>query len=196
MSDIFETIECHLPPYLSPKQKEDLYKELKAFPESFSYYYNRSRFNDELLQGDGWSDFAVIDSETMEKKQTRAIVLSNTCDVDPNNKRALPPKIIFAPLVKINRYKNLLENFGLPQKEINNKLGAIRRQEITSIFYLPAGGKLEEEYMINLDDLHSQPLTNFHKREKLFTLSLQGFYIFILKLSIHFCRFNDGVIRL
>lgn len=30
---------------------------------------------------------------------------------------------------------------------------------------------------------------------KLVTLSQQGFYMFLLKLSIHFCRFQENIAR-
>jgi hypothetical protein len=193
MTDIFNKIQDHLPPYLSPAQKELLYRELKSFPQKFSYY--TSNFADQLLQGDGWNGLTVLDFDTAQKKQVKAIILSNTCDIDPKNKRSVPPKIIFAPIVRLTKYHGLLSRDGLSDKEITDKINAIKRQEVTSIFYLPRGGKMDDEYIVSLDDLHSQPYNSFQQSEKLFTLSQQGFYLFLLKLSIHFCRFNDGLIR-
>jgi hypothetical protein len=195
MSDIFEKVKLHLPPYLSPEKKEQLYQELKSFPEKFSYYI----FKDEpdVLQGDGWSGFEIISLETKEVKKIKAIVLSNTCDIDPNNKRVTPPKIIIAPLIALEKFIQVLENEQIPEIEIKEKVKAIKRQEITSIFYLPANEKLEKDHVVLLDDLYSQLFNSFAQsdRKKLFTLSQSGFYLFLLKLSIHFCRFNDGVIR-
>jgi hypothetical protein len=33
------------------------------------------------------------------------------------------------------------------------------------------------------------------ERRKLVTLNQLGFYLFVLKLSIHFCRFAEGISR-
>ena len=66
------------------------------------------------------------------------------------------------------------------------------------MFYLPKGGALEDEYVALLDDLHSIPAHAFERvaeKKKLFTLSMVGFYLFLLKLSVHFCRFHENVAR-
>lgn len=49
-----------------------------------------------------------------------------------------------------------------------------------------------------LDDLHTVPLHAFERvaeKKKLFTLTLVGFYLFLFKLSVHFCRFHEEVAR-
>ena len=72
----------------------------------------------------------------------------------------------------------------------------IRAQGVTSIFYLPADDLLEEEHVALLDDLHSMPLeAHGQAAEKLFTLSMAGFYLFVFKLSVHFCRLHENVDR-
>jgi len=81
---------------------------------------------------------------------------------------------------------------------VENKLAAIREQKVTSLFYLPPGGRLDGEYIAVLDDIHSLPYSAFATRggrEKLFTLSQVGFYLFLFKLSVHFCRFHENVPR-
>ena len=57
------------------------------------------------------------------------------------------------------------------------------------------GGHLEEDYVVLLDDLHSIPLASHPGDQKLFTLSMAGFYLFIFKLSVHFCRLHEHVDR-
>ena len=46
-----------------------------------------------------------------------------------------------------------------------------------------------------LSDFENRSYYTSYFPEKLFTLNQMGFYLFVLKLSIHFCRFQDGVIR-
>ena len=150
------------------------------------------------MQGDGWSGLGIISYETGERKQVRGIVLSNSCDIDPSNKRDIPVKILFAPIIKLKAYAGLLEKANIPKENIVGKFNSIRDQRVTTLFYLPQGTGLEDEYIALLDDIHSLPLKTFleqKNRSKLFTLSLPGFYLFILKLTVHFCRFNEEGIK-
>ncbi len=71
----------------------------------------------------------------------------------------------------------------------------MRAQEVTNVFYLPAGGPFEEEHIVLLDNVHSMPFAAHDEGEKLFTLSMAGFYLFAFKLSVHFCRLQENVDR-
>lgn len=191
-----DAIQNQIPYYLTQRDKEALVKELKNF-ESIAYYIDL--YPDVALQGDGWSELGLIRYETGERKRVRGIVLSNSCDIDPRNKRDVPANLLFAPIIKLKAYAGLLEKANIPREKIVGKFNSIREQRVTTLFYLPQGTGLEDEYIALLDDIHSLPLTAFFEqknRTKLFTLSLTGFYLFILKLSVHFCRFSEeGVMR-
>jgi hypothetical protein len=189
-----DQIQQSIPRYLTSLQQDELVRQLSDF-ENRSYY--TARFPDDILQGDGWSTLEILRFENGARDKIKGILLSNSCDIDPANQRDLPARIVFAPLVRLDAYRKLLESH-FSAEQINNKLTAIRRQHVTSLFFLPREGRLEAEYIAILDDLHTIPLRVFQKgpqREKLFTLNQMGFYLFVLKLSIHFCRFQDGVIR-
>jgi hypothetical protein len=101
--------------------------------------------------------------------------------------------------VPLQAFADLLSaSSHLQPEQINDKLTSIRKQRITSLFYLPRGGGLDADHIAVLDDLHAIPLATFleeGERRKLFTLGQMGFYLFLFKLSIHFCRFQEGVIR-
>ena len=151
-----------------------------------------------MLQGDGWRGFQIFIFETGERRSVKGIVLSNSCDVDPDNPRDLPTRVTFAPLVKLSSFENLLRGKGIDGKRVQDKVNSIRAQKISNLFYLPAGGSLEEDYVVRLDDTHSMPAIAHSKsedREKLFTLSNTGFYMLVLKLSIHYCRLNEKINR-
>src|SRR5262249_8397784 len=119
--------------------------------------------------------------------------------ISPENKREFPPRIVFAPLVSLDAYANLLRNSGaVPPEVIENKITSIRKQQVTSLFFVPGGANLQGDHIALLDDLHSLPLKIFldeQEKSKLFTLGQMGFYLFLLKLSIHFCRFREGIAR-
>ncbi|MGN7985168.1 hypothetical protein [Burkholderia sp. 22313] len=192
-----EDLRQQIPPYLTKPQQEGLIKALSQFPNKIDYYLDR--YQTDLLQGDGWSSMDLIRFEDGTRKAVRGIVLSNSCDIDDGNERAVPPRLLFAPLVKLSRYVELLQRAGLQKEAIDGKLQAIREQAITSIFYLPAGARLEEDHIALLDDVHTLPVEYFlgkgEQRQKLFTLGMTGFYLFLFKLSVHLCRFHENVER-
>lgn len=191
-----EAIQTHIPFYLTQDQKDGLIKALGDFPRQIQYYIGL--YPNEMLQGDGWEQLEVIRFEDGARDRIKGIVLSNSCDISPDNKRDTSPKITFAPIIKLTNYSQLLLSNGLSQQQIDDRFVAIREQRITSMFYLPKGGALEDEHVALLDDLHSIPAHAFEQvaeKKKLFTLSMVGFYLFLLKLSVHFCRFHENVAR-
>ena len=191
-----ESIKDQIPYYLSQKAKEHLAKALDQFPRQIDYYTNL--YKEEFLQGDCWTSVDVLRFEDGAKKSIRALLLSNSCDAAPENKRDLPTKLSFASMVKLERYVDLLKNAGLDQKQIEAKVVAIKEQRVTSLVYFPKGAALEEDYVALLDDIHTVPSQAFiarNEKTKLFALSNVGFYLFVLKQSVHFCRLHEEVVR-
>lgn len=191
-----ESIKDQIPYYLSQNAKDNLVKALSNFPRQIDYYIDL--YKNEVLQGDGWTEVEVIRFEDGERKLIKGLLLSNSCDVSPDNRRDIPAKLSFASMVKLDRYKDLLIKAGLDQQQIETKVQAIKEQKITSLVYLPKGYTLDEDYVALLDDIHTVPYRAFEARTektKLFTLSNVGFYLFVLKLSVHFCRLHEEVVR-
>ncbi len=191
-----ESIQNQIPYYLTRAQKEGLVKALADFPKGMNYY--TLKHDSDLLQGDGWTALQAIRFETGERKGVQGLVLSNSCDIDPQNPRAIPVRLVFVPIIKLDAYENLLKGQGIEAGSISRKIGAIREQLVTSMFFLPKGGQLNSDYIAVLDDIHAMPSNAFLNdgaRKKVFTLSQAGFYLFLLKLSIHFCRFHENVAR-
>jgi hypothetical protein len=191
-----ESIKDQIPYYLSQKAKEHLAKALDNFPRQIDYYI--SLYPNETLQGDGWNSVDVIRFEDGARKLIKGLLLSNSCDIAPENKRDLPTKLSFASMVKLNRYQELLTSGGLDPEQIKAKVLAIKEQRVTSLVYLPKGSALDDDYVALLDDIHTVPYQAFRARnekKKLFTLSNVGFYLFVLKLSVHFCRLHEEIVR-
>ena len=176
--------------------RKDLFAELSRLPETHSYYATNSL--NELLQGDGWESVDFFDIEAGERRQIKAVVLSNTCDIASENPRDVPIRVTISPLVRVSRLIGLLQHHGVLAAEIDDKLRTIRRQEISNIFYFPKSGTLDDEYVVFFDNVQSQLPTTFignTRKQRIFSLNQAGFWYFLLKLSIHFCRANEGVVR-
>ena len=193
----FEQARIFLPKYLTPAQQSQLFEELDSFPDNNNFYLNAKHFSQEMLQGDGWKGFVVINFETLEKKAVSGIVISNTCDISLENRRTLPVNILFAPIVRLSKYTDLLRRNGQTESQIESRLNSVRRQHITQIFYLPRHSDIIEESMVVLNDVHTHPRKVFYDTtsSKIFTLNQYAFYIFLMKLSIHFCRFQENIAR-
>ncbi|WP_433692099.1 hypothetical protein [Herbaspirillum seropedicae] len=187
-------LEKIFPYYLTAPQKEAMAKAISEFPNC-NYYLGTQP---DLLQGDGLSGLEIISLETAERAFIKGIVISNSCDVAAENPRALPPLITFAPLIELGSFEARLKGAGLTSAQIADKLRATRAQEITNLFYLPASAGLNSEHIALLDDVKTIHLKRYEAQEnktKFFSLSQMGFYIFLIKLSIHFCRMHENVAR-
>ncbi len=195
-----ETLKQQIPYYLTaePAQKA-LLDGLEALKQGATAgYFIQMLFDPHaksMLQGDGWMGFQVFSFGSGRRSSVRGIVLSNSCDLSPENERALPAKITFTPIVKLSAIRARFEERDFDPVQVEGKLNAIRKQSVTDMFYLPTDGPLSEEYVALLSDLHSMPATAHKQDEKLFTLSMAGFYLFIFKLSVHFCRLHEKVVR-
>ena len=194
----FEEISVFLPKYLSPSKQQGLFDELKRFPDKVSYYTPVATLGeDEFLQGDGWRGLIAIDFDTLEKKAVSGVIISNSCDIAVANKHDHMPNVLFAPIVRLSGFLDILRGAGSTDGDIEKKTAVIRRQSISSMFYLPSCANVIDESIIVLDDVHRHPLKHFvgSPRTRLFRLTQFAFYLFIIKLSIHFHRINEGVER-
>ena len=196
-ADFFDQIKLFLPKYLTPTQTSELFSELSRFPENKSFYLFGPEWGEQLLQGDGWRGFVALNFVTGERKDVSGVIISNSCDIDPAHVRDVPVNVLFAPLIDLGRYVELLRDARKSPRQIEDVLRDIRRQRVTSIFYLPDHPTGVPEAMILFNDIHAHPLQDFGRRSKvsLFTLNQYAFYLFLIKLSIHFARFQEDVRR-
>ena len=197
-----ESLQQQIPYYLTAEDQRVLIDELRAISQGGRADYilspHQDSFKRTMLQGDGWRGFQLFLFDSGERHFIKGLVLSNSCDVDPGNSRDIPTRVIFAPLVRLSAYENLLRLSGVEEQRLGDKVAAIQAQKTTDMFFIPAGGALNEDYVVCFDDVHSMPMAAHAQakdREKLFTLSNTGFYMLVLKLSVHFCRLQENVNR-
>lgn len=194
--DGLEKFQAFLPPYLSGEDRAKLYADLLKFPKIQNFYLSDSE--EELLQGDGWTGFVAIDIASKTVGTKRGLILSNSCDIDLSNPTQLSPRVLYAPLIAFSSLRDLLsKRAGKSPEQIDAHLESIRRQHVTNIFFLPSGPYGPDESVAFLDNIWTDRVAGFlsRGRTRLFRLSQPGWYVLLLKLSIHFSRMQEGVRR-
>lgn len=200
----FDEIRKYLPQYLSDESQKALFGELKNFPDNvtdgYLYSYHLSK-ESTIYQGDGIDGLMVVNLPNLEAKYLKGIVLSNTCDIDPSNKPLFSSRMVYSPIFQLEKYRSALihdhvENGQSDIRRIDEHIEAIKHQYITQIFYLPSCFGLKKDSIVFLDRILNYPADELNEEShKLFTLSNYGFYMFLVKLSIHFTRVREGVDR-
>lgn len=186
------------PNYLSSFSVARLSQQLAVFRSERLYFSNTWAGPEGPLQGDAWSGLTKINFRSSDKQVISGIILSNSCDIDEDNKALHEKNIVFAPIVPVDIYARKLRQTIEDETKILTHLDAVRNQDITQIFYLPPSAKTPEA-IVAFDDLSAEPIGNFAQnkdRRRLFRLNNFGFYIFMMKLSIHFTRFGEDLDRL
>ena len=196
-----EEIKLYLPKYLSPESEKDLFDQLKTFPDNIDTRLYTRYVNDDnvIYQGDGLDGMLFVNLPDSHIAKVPSVILSNSCDIHPDNVRYLSPSIIYSPILNLGKYEARLIEKGIEKSRVTNHIDMIRKQKITSIFYLPRGGSLDSESMVSLDSINTCDINYIDKDKiksmKIFTLSNYGHYLFLFKLSIHFTRVTEGFDR-
>jgi len=202
----FEEVKKYLPQYLSSTAQQELFKELNQFPHNVDQRIYTTQFPglEKIFQGDGIQNLLYINLPNSDIREVPGMILSNTCDIDPSNKRFMPLRMVYTPIFNLAKYEQALikshvETGVKPIQAINSHISDIRKQYVSHVFYLPKGGKLENDSIIFFDRLNNYPSDAIKGQElpnrRIFTLSDFGFYLFLFKLSVHFTRIRDGVSR-
>lgn len=191
-----DSLSTFFPSYLTEERKKGLLSALKQLPLQKPYYATLS--DPEPLQGDGWSGLQILRFEDASRTRIMGIVITNSCDLAADNFRLVPSKLIFAPLISLSGYLSVLERGGVAKNRIVQHADDIRAQAVNSLFFLPAKNDLAEDHVALLFDLYTIPTAAFIQDEakrRVFRLSDIGFYLFVFKLSIHFCRLHENIDR-
>jgi hypothetical protein len=195
-----EKFEKHLPQYLSYDARARLFDSLNQFPDNIDYrLYTQFLENENtVFQGDGIEDVLFVLLPSKDYQVTNVIILSNSCDINPENKRYLELNVTYSPIINLKKYIDLLENNGVDKEKIANHISQIKRQEISNIFYLPENANIDES-IVFFDRINSSDTKSIYEKNlkysRLFTLSDYGFYLFLYKIAIHFTRIWESVER-
>ncbi|MBI2425746.1 MAG: hypothetical protein HYV27_23175 [Candidatus Hydrogenedentes bacterium] len=196
-----DDIKAFLPKYLSEERVEDLFRELKQFPGNIDGRLYSSTQTEELLQGDVIDQLPIVLLPEERIELRSSLIVSNTCDISTENRRYVPAGAVYAPIIRLDKWKTLIENSRhIEGKPLTDYLRSIREQRVSSIFYLPTGQGIEHESLVLLDHLCNCSANHVVRKAKegkgrIASLSNYGFYLLLFKLSMHFCRIQEGTQR-
>ena len=199
----FGMIEHLFPEYLTKPQKGRLLEALAQFKDAtdsrkwnskiYSGFYAPNRY-DYFLQGDLVREIRYPDydkeGKSFKRAFTDALILSNTCDLDVTNIRKTSKQVVLAPLLELSRYT---EN----QVGLDDIIKDMKSQTISNIFYLPPNPKNGKEYICHLDKAFWFPTEELNTyvadmpQNHIASLDYFGYYLFLVKLSYHFCRLPE-----
>ncbi|WP_298704682.1 hypothetical protein [uncultured Campylobacter sp.] len=183
-------IQKYLPQYLSNGAKEALKNSLDDFPNNLEkMIMPENIFNEyksKLLQSD------IIECKNIyDGHNAKVMIISNSCDNSSENERNFPICVSFVAILSLEKMKNVFEKYGIDKQAIDNKIDAIKKQQVTNMFYLPNDMVALLDRTMHLDyNKFSKAMIN-----KIASLSDYGFYVFLFKLSYHFTRLREGVQR-
>jgi len=204
MSNVLQQMEkfgVFLPRYLSEASANALLQDLLKFPEEFDsrvFSFTAAAEPGLLYQGDGFANLDFVFLPKLAKLPGKGLILSNTCDMDPTNEKAVPRLVVYSPIFSLSRFQAQLVS-AKSNAFAEDYIGKIRRQEISQLFYLPAGPQTSEESFVDLAQINHctrEMLTKEQvKTNRLFSLNNTGFYVLLFKLSVFFCRLQEGIDR-
>ncbi|MBX3103162.1 MAG: hypothetical protein KF690_11685 [Bacteroidetes bacterium] len=204
-----ESFENLLPSYLVEPRRSSFSDALKQFNNendeiNYGNFYSADTSVKQWFQGDiianirypYWDNKQNIYSK---KYASLGILVTNTCDLDPSNSRISNKEAVFAPMVSIEEY---LKNLEIESQKNNQIILELKKQRISNLLFLPGFGD-HSGYVARLDKLFSFPSKElnsdlyFSQRNALLKarLSLFGLYLFVLKISYHFCRLPEDNYR-
>lgn len=200
--NFLEEIQKYLPTYLTPESKDELLDGLRQFPDNINDKIFTSVLEKEeiIYQGDGFKDLLFTNLPAKEIAGGKGMVFSNTCDINPENKRAYTTNIIYAPIIDFKKFINSLEENNILDSEgLGSLVENIKKQRVTQLFYLPKYGRLSEEAIVFLDRINNCDVHYISKKDipslRLFSLSNYGLYIFLVKISMHLTRIQEKIDR-
>lgn len=204
-----DQFDIHLPSYLTDPDKDRLKSALNQFKNredikdiDYRHFYKHHGYH-YFLQADLLREIRVAEWNEEEaqftKEYTKAIILSNSCDINPNNEQKYNGKeCLFAPIIDLNTYFELLEEQEVySQEQIGNFKESILKQHISNIFYLPKNSVDQREYIVLFDKVFWFPTQELNsyieniKETRILSLDQFGYYLFVLKLSYHLCRLPE-----
>src|SRR4030042_6329717 len=128
----WEEVKKYLPQYLTAESTEILFDELNQFPYNIDSRLYTTQLKDKpyIFQGDGFTCLPFIVFPDQKIFESPAMILSNTCDNVSRDNSYTPIHLIYAPIIKLSKFVNLLRDNGIEQDKIDNYISTIKKQYV------------------------------------------------------------------
>jgi len=172
-------------PYL-PEHIKPFSEQLKQFPSGYEKWVYATSIPSETYQGDVFSGIPVVaidESGDVIRAETGAMVISSTCDVQPDQSQA----VLVAPVIDLRDYVSSSELGG---QQLADHVNALTSNKLSSIMFLPDGAEMSRS-LVDFGRISTLPLDYFYSergQKRLASLSQCGHYFLMVKLAYHFCR--------
>lgn len=139
-----EDIKRYLPQYLSDTDLGQLKEELAKFTEYgtkdtiYTIALNGANY---FLQGDGISKMPYLNFPNTDVHPIDAILLSNTCDMSTENKRLNDCRIMYAPIIRYDKYVAMLEKSSITASRLVNHLRISKLRRFPKYYICLRAGK-------------------------------------------------------
>src|SRR6266404_1988696 len=176
---------------LLPEHLKSFASDLRKYPLGFpKWFYGAPPA--EIYQGDVISSARtplLDDDGTGAYRDGAVVVISNTCDVQPNRDDYL----LLAPLFTL---EERIEGITLTGQQQIDHIHDLKRNRLTNIMFFPATSGVPESWVdfskicpVSSNYFYSEALNVREKRVA--SLSQKGHYFFLMKLASHLCRPED-----
>ena len=109
----FNDFRVHLPQYLSSDSLEDMFDDIKKFVQpgsSEDIYTLEMKDHQMIFQGDALNELPFITfPQDTGPISCKAIVLANSCDINPENLRPFTSHLLYSPTWSLSAYQKLLQ---------------------------------------------------------------------------------------
>lgn len=170
-----------LPPHL---QKFSV--QLRQFPENYEKWVYATSLPNEVYQGDVVTKAPLVHVDAngkLDSLDLPGMVISCTCDAQLGQ----GDFILIAPVHDLEDYRS---HSDLGGPELENHLRALTRNEISDLFFLPAGQGLKPSF-VDLGTITSISIEYLHSDQgvqRMASLSQVGHYVLLVKLAYHLTR--------
>jgi len=206
MTFVLERIESLFPKELSDQKKGRLREGLRQFLKEgvqekiYTDFYS-SDIRPYFLQGDLISELRFpewnLEDRDFSKAYYNAVILSNTCDIDEENQRSVPKRVLLAKLINLKDFEEGLIFHQIPSQ--SQILLSLKNQEYSNLMYFPSINGLE--YVAYLDEvswISTEELNSLKEgisQNRIATLEYFGYYLFMFKVAYHLCRLPEETER-
>ncbi len=188
---------------------KDFYDLMKKLPDikHSKFYSVYPDYQDVITQGDVISGLKVVDLPNGEISPATCMVFSNSCDIDTTNVKKFASRVVYAPLLRLDGYENMLKEATddkgkreWTDEQIEQHISDIRMHKVNQIFYLPSSKYNEAEGIVFFDRINNADNNSVSrgdlKTTRMLSLSSYGWYLFLYRFTHAFAKMTDETVEL